>query len=347
MVREVVQYGDPVRDAAHLEPSSHAAKGGQAVHDPGRRDPLLARHRDGRKRVAHVVLAAYGHADLGERLLSAQYAEVTTLDFLDEIDGTPTSGLDAVTLHPAPRRCRDLAGHRTVLVAHKQAATGYQVCQTAERGLDLIQIAIDVGVVELHRTQDRRVGPVVHELRPLVEEGRVVLVTLDDERPTPAQPVGMFEVQRQPADEETGILSRACQQPGDHGRGGRLAVGPGDDDGMPVTEKTVGDERGHRNVGQAAVQHLFQLRVAAADRVANHDQIRGPDEMSGIEAAVDLEPHRLQDLRRGWVQRAVRPADPATAGVKQTRQRGHAGATDADHVDVFLCHVAVGRVRRY
>ena len=39
----------------------------------------------------------------------------------------------------------------------------------------------DVGVVELHRGEDRDVGPVVEELGALVEEGGVVLVALDDE----------------------------------------------------------------------------------------------------------------------------------------------------------------------
>jgi hypothetical protein len=45
----------------------------------------------------------------------------------------------------------------------------------------VIEVAVDVGVVELDGRDDERARTVVQKLRGLVEEGRVVLVAFDDE----------------------------------------------------------------------------------------------------------------------------------------------------------------------
>ena len=45
----------------------------------------------------------------------------------------------------------------------------------------MLQVAVDVGVVELDGGDEERVGVVVQELRTLVEERGIVLVALDDE----------------------------------------------------------------------------------------------------------------------------------------------------------------------
>ena len=50
-----------------------------------------------------------------------------------------------------------------------------------ELRLDRGEVGKDVGVVELEVVEHRGARPVVHELRALVEERRVVLVGLDHE----------------------------------------------------------------------------------------------------------------------------------------------------------------------
>ena len=57
----------------------------------------------------------------------------------------------------------------------------HQIYQPLERRLHRIEVAVNIGVIELHVRQNQRVGKVVHELRTLVEEGRIVLVALQNE----------------------------------------------------------------------------------------------------------------------------------------------------------------------
>ena len=64
------------------------------------------------------------------------------------------------------------------------------------RLLDVLEVAEDVGVIELDRRHDRRARAVVEELGALVEEGGVVLVALDDEVRARAGAIRLVEVER-------------------------------------------------------------------------------------------------------------------------------------------------------
>ena len=93
--------------------------------------------------------------------------------------------------------------------------------------LDRRKIRKDVRMIELKIVQDRGPGRIVDELGALVEEGRVVLIRLDNESRTLPEPGADPEVEGQAADEEARGLSGAIQDPRQHGRGPRLAMGAG------------------------------------------------------------------------------------------------------------------------
>jgi hypothetical protein len=110
---------------------------------------------------------------------------------------------------------------------HDQPAARHGAHQMMELALDHGQIIEDVGVIELQVVDDQGARAVVDELGALVEEGRVVLVRLDDEAVALAEPRGHAEVLRHAADQEARRQPGVLQHPGQHAGGRGLAVGAG------------------------------------------------------------------------------------------------------------------------
>ena len=73
------------------------------------------------------------------------------------------------------------------------------------------QVAVDVGVVELQRCDDRALGPVMEELRPLVEERGVVLVAFDRKMAARAETVIGAQIEAEAADQHAGVASGVNQ----------------------------------------------------------------------------------------------------------------------------------------
>ena len=86
-------------------------------------------------------------------------------------------------------------------------------------------------------------GQVVDELRPLVEEGAVVLVALDHEVAAARQPVAAPEVDRHAADQERRVEPGPVQQEGEQARGRGLAVRARDHQRRPRPQELLGQER--------------------------------------------------------------------------------------------------------
>ena len=138
----------------------------------------------------------------------------------------------------------------------------------------------DVRVVELEVVQHQGARAVVHELRPLVEEGGVVLVGLDDRtgdscvaRPADAR-AGVESRCGAPADEEPGIESGGVEDHREH-RGGRgLAVGAGHRDHVPIAQahaRTATPAR--RRIGSPCLENVLHAPISASHRVADHHDI--------------------------------------------------------------------------
>jgi hypothetical protein len=149
-----------------------------------------------------------------------------------------------------------------VLVAgDQQAARRQPVHQAPEGALHVREVPVDVGVVELDVREHRGNGPVVQELRPLVEEGGVVLVALDDDPAAVSQPVVALEVLQDAADHEGGVAPGGVQDPGEEGRGRGLAVGARHHQGLPASHHKAVDGLGHGAERQTQAIELDRLRV--------------------------------------------------------------------------------------
>ena len=195
----------------------------------------------------------------------------------------------------------------------------------------MVEVAIDVGVVELDRRQENRGGTVVQELRLLVEVRRIVLVTLDHEpapRPDGEAPA---EIARHAADEEARVATRSREDPGEHGRGGRLPVGAGDDQRTPAGEEHLLQRRGHRRHAEATNSCGLRLRIRPRDRVPAHDELHAV-EAGGVVPRRDRDAELGEQRARGWIDVLVRAGHGVTALAEETRERAHPDSAGRDQM---------------
>ncbi len=89
--------------------------------------------------------------------------------------------MKAVALHRTEGSLHAFADVLAAVPGDDSPAARNQIDQALEGKLHRFQIAIDIGVVELNRGEDHRVGKVMQKLRSLVEESRVVFIAFDDE----------------------------------------------------------------------------------------------------------------------------------------------------------------------
>ncbi|EKD96756.1 MAG: hypothetical protein ACD_23C01287G0002 [uncultured bacterium] len=179
-------------------------------------------------------------------------------------------------------------------VDHDATRGRHGAYQVVELALNGGQVVKDVGMVEFQIVQHRRARAVVHELAALIEKGGVVFVGFNDkqragvERPvacdgTPrgAQAGRHPEVQRHAANQKARLQSGTFQNPGQHRRGGGLAVGSRHSQHMSALQHLLGQPLRAAGVGQAGVQNGFHERKlgaavgqpGAADHIAHDEHI--------------------------------------------------------------------------
>jgi hypothetical protein len=123
----------------------------------------------------------------------------------------------------------------------------------------------------------------VQELGPLVEERRVVLVGLDHERPA-AKPRRHAEVLRHAADEKARVQPGVLQNPRQQRRRGGLAVRAGHRQHVPAAQHLLAEPLRAGRVGQVVREDVFDERVAARERIADHAQVGRACELRGVVA---------------------------------------------------------------
>jgi hypothetical protein len=249
----------------------------------------------------------------------------------------------AGALRPLARAVpHDAAGRAAHHVAHVRGVQrrddrtlgGHALHQRAEGLFDVVEVAVDVGVIELDGGDGQRARVVVQELRRLVEERRVVLVPLDDEVRPASFAKAPAEVQGVPPHQHRGVSTGGVQQEGDEARGGGLSVGAAQHDGVSARDGELVERVGERAIGQALVDGGARLGVVRPHGVADDHQVGlGLQHVLGAEALVDGDAPGREQRAHGRIQVSVRAGHAHAARVQEPRQRAHAGAGDGDEVD--------------
>ena len=195
--------------------------------------------------------------------------------------------------------------------------------EVEEGGLKGLRRAVGVQVVGLDVGNDLHPGAVV-------EEGAVGLVGLGHEDGPAAQVRPGPQVPDDPADGEGRVLAQAAQRLGQHGGGGRLAVGAGHRHQVASLGRqgqglgAVHDPGPGRPGGQ-------ELGVGGPDRARDHH--RGPRrDAGGVVADVHPQPQVTQVLQGGPVV-GVRAGDGGAALRQQLGDHAHPGAPHANEVE--------------
>jgi len=334
VVREVVDHGDAAALGDHLLAALHSAERRERRDHAVERDLHEARERDDADRVRNVHrtgqrqyrLAPYPWTDDRE---PRRRAVVT------EILGTPRRARTVPEEHGLAAARRDDVPHLGEVGAGRENRGRTQsLDQRAERALHVVEIAIDVGVIELDRVQEKRVGIVVEELRSFVEERRVVLVALGDEPRSGAEAEVLRKVPAGAADHEARIAAGFVQHPREHGARRRLPVRPHDDRPFPRLHEEAHQRLGHRAVGDAGGEHPLDLRVAARHRVADDDEIGPRLQVLGAIAFPDGDPEVREHVAHRRIDRLVRARHIVAGGAQHAGERGHAHTRDRGQVDV-------------
>ena len=279
VVREVVNDRDAALAPAHLHAPLDALERGERVLDLRARDAPRFGGDDDREAVAHVEVADERHLELTPLRAVAEDPEARHLARsvinVARLPARVVARAEGFKLRvkPVAHLPDDLADGCAVPARDEATVRGDEVHQAAEGELDRVEVRVDVRVVELDVADDGDFGQVVHELRPLVEVGRVVLVALDDEVVAVRHSKTRPEVLHDAADEETGVQAAPLQHPRRDARRGGLAVRARDDERAAAPDELLLDDLGLRAIDEPPVQSLLDLGVPARECVADDDAV--------------------------------------------------------------------------
>ena len=197
---------------------------------------------------------------------------------------------------------------------------------------DRVEVLVDVGVVKLEVVQDQRVRPVVHELRALVEECRVVLVGLNDETASATETCRYTEIRGNATDQEPGLETGMLEYPRQHARGRGLPVRSGNGEHLLAPEYVVGQPLRPGLVRNLAVEHRLYDVEPAADDIADDDAIRSVFQLRRIEAFVNPDAQLFELRAHGRIDPGIATCNFVAARLGQGCDAAHERAADSEYV---------------
>ena len=165
------------------------------------------------------------------------------------------------------------------------------------------------------------------------EEGLGILTGLDDDVIALTGLAVAVDEGQLAADDGRGVAARQLQRGGDHGRGGRLAVGAGDADAVLVQAADIAQQDAALHGGDAVGIGGVQLHVVLRDG-GRVDHEVGADDVVGAMAQRDLHAHLPLVADDAAIQH-ITAGDDISLGVQDLDQRVHAAAAAADEVDLL------------
>jgi hypothetical protein len=345
VMREIVVDLDARDIGAQLEPSLDTLETCERRHRRAHGNPRVLRGRDGRDGVVAIVRAGNLPAHLAEHFAVTRDREsVRALERLRA--PAPACGAEARDRGPATHRQHFVDGLRAGL-RDDHTATRNRADEVMNLPLDGGEIGKDVGVVVLEVGEHEGARPVMHELRTLVEESRVVFVGLDDEVLAAAETRRDAEVLRHPADEKTGREAGVLEDPCEHARRRRLAVRPCDGKHPPSREHVCGEPFRSRRIGQARIEHVLDRGIAARHDVTDDDTVRRRLEIGRRIAFEHRNAERFELRAHGRIHIAIRAAHAVTFGLGECGDATHERAAYAEYVDAHAAHDNLWAARRH
>ena len=111
-------------------------------------------------------------------------------------------------------------------------------------------------------------------------------------------------------------------------------MGAGHHDGLPVAHQEAVQGLGQGEAGEVLGQDRLGLGVVPADDVAHHHQVGDRRQVFRAVAVLDGNPQALKQGAHGRVDVLVGAGHVVALLLQDAGQGGHAGAADAEEVDV-------------
>ena len=234
----------------------------------------------------------------------------------------------------AERMGSERAYEAVVRGTDQQSVLGDDVDQPPEGEGDLVERIVDVRVIELDVVDDHRIGQVMQELRPLVEEGAVVFVAFQDEQVARSQFRPGLPADGDAADDVAGVQAGLVEHPGEHGRRRGLAVRARHHDRFAVPEEEGLERLGHGCVPDLPRQDRLGLGIAPRDRVSYDHEVRRRIQVGSGEPPGHGDLLFRKHRAHGGIHVFVASGYPVAEGFEHNGERSHPRTADGHQMDV-------------
>ncbi len=163
---------------------------------------------------------------------------------------------------------------RIIGIDHEISIMGDEVHEIFKRLQDGLEVAENIGVIEFDARDYAKLRPIMKKLRTLVKKGGIVLIPFNNHVAPVSEVIAGIPVFHERPDESARAHPRVAEHPGQQGRGGALAVGPGNDNAFMVGEEKTGNGLGHGQVGRAILKNGLSFGIFPADDIPDNDDVR-------------------------------------------------------------------------
>ena len=264
--------------AAQLHTPLDARKARQRRQTLLNRHPHMARRQQCRNGIAAVMRAGKLPARLTDVPIALHQSQRTR----GIIAGHAPAGRIVETRNRRPATARQHAVNaRFKRIGNDQPVAGQCTHQVMELRFNSRQIGKNIGMIEFKVIQYHGTRPIVDKLRAFIAKRRVVLVRLNNEKRRIGKPAVDFsgdarrhaKVYRHTANQKPWMQAGVLKNPGQHRRSRRFTMRTRHGERPASLQQMVGKPLRAGNVGQRAIENLFQERIAARNRIADDENI--------------------------------------------------------------------------
>ena len=222
-----------------------------------------------------------------------------------------------------------------ICIDDNRARSRHATQQMMKLDLDGFEIGKDIRMIIFEIVQDQQPRAIMKKFAALVEEGRIVFISLDHERPTLTQPCPHAKVLRNTTDQKAWLIAGRFEHPGQQARGCRLAVRSSHDARQPSPQNVLSHKLSAGGIGDVQIEHGLDLGIAAGKGVAHQHEIRSRDEVVRAERT-HFDVHGRQNLRHGRISAGIRSGHPPAGCPGQAGDAGHGRTADTEDMKVTL-----------
>ena len=190
-------------------------------------------------------------------------------------------------------------------------------------------------MVKFNIIENDEFGEVVEELASFIGEGSVVLVSFENPEGAGAVVASAGEVEGNSADEPAGMETCFFKKESEHGGGGGLAMGAGDDEIARVVEEPTAEEFREGDKRNAVGEDGFELGVSTGEGVADDGEVGFRGKILFGVAFVEDDTSIAEKIGHGRIDSLIGSGDLETQFAEHCGDGTHATSCDSKEVEMF------------